>query len=115
MISYSKELVLALGSVLPIEHESFVDGKIVLPCLTYKMYDNRDTLIGDTLEYADITYMVKVWSDRVQDLEEYSLEVHQVMREHGFRRLNTNDIHANGVGQRIMIYEAISYKTNGGI
>lgn len=109
MISYSKELVVALGNILPVHHESFVDGKIKLPCLTYKMYDNRDTLVGDTIEYADITYMVKVWSDRVADLEQYSLEVHEVMKTLGFKRINTNEIYVNGVGQRIMIYEAISY------
>lgn len=114
MISYSKELVAALEGVLPVHHESFIDDKIVLPCITYKMYDNRDTLLGDTLSYASIAYMVKIWSDRVSDLEKYSLEVHDIMREHGFRRLNTNDIHSQGVGQRIMLYEGTSYNQHGG-
>ena len=110
MISYSKELRTALLTVLPTHYELFANEKIKLPCLTYKTYDNSDAQVGDTIEYANIAYMVKVWSDRVADLEQYSVEVHEGMKALGFKRTNTNEIYVNGVGQRIMIYEAISYK-----
>lgn len=112
MISFSKELFVELNRVLPTHYELFTDKEVKLPCLTYKTHDNSDAQVGDTIEYANIAYMVKVWSDRVADLDNYSLEVHEVMKALGFKRTNTNEIFANGVGQRIMIYEAISYKIN---
>lgn len=112
MISYSKELMAELDKVLPTHYELFIEGDLTLPCLTYKTYDNRDAQVGDTIEYANIAYMIKVWSDRVADLEQYSLEVHEKMKLMGFKRTNTNEMFVNGVGQRIMIYEAISYKIN---
>lgn len=111
MINYNKELVAELKKILPTHYELFVEESIKFPCITYKGHDNRDTLLGDTLEFAEMTYMIKVWSDRVSDLEQYSLEVHDSMKALGFKRINTQEIFSNGVGQRIMIFQATSYRT----
>lgn len=112
MINYNKELVEELSPILPVHYELFVDQAIKFPCITYKGHDNYDTQVGDTVEYANMSYMIKVWSDRVADLEQYGQEVHVKMRALGFKRINTQEMFVNGVGQRIMVFEATSYRNN---
>lgn len=109
MISFDTRLKTALEDVLPTHYELFVNPDTATPCITYRPYDNFDTATGDTIEYTNLTYMIKVWGKRKEDLEVYSLLVHKVMQENGFKRNNTNELFLGDMGQKIMIYEGTTY------
>lgn len=109
MISYDAQLKKELDKILPTHYELFVKPNEKTPCITYRQYDDYDTQTGDTIEYTRLTYLIKVWSPRKKELEEYALKVHKSMQEQGFRRINTNEMFVDDMGQKIMLYEGTTY------
>ena len=110
MIDYNKELVSALNTVLPTYYEMALTSKTVTPCLSYMELNNYSTTSGDTLGYSRITYQVKVWSNRVADLQRYALEVDKVLRPLGFTRISSGELYdnASSMMQKILTYEGLA-------
>lgn len=109
MISYDKTLVEALDKVLPTHYEYFIKPSTKTPCITYRQYDDYDTLTGDTIEYTQLTYLIKIWSPKKKELEDNAIILHRVMQELGFRRVSTNELFTDNMGQKIMLYEGTTY------
>jgi hypothetical protein len=63
---------------------------------------------GDTLGYSVITYQVKVWGNKIEDLQKYALEIDTVLRPLGFRRTSSNELYDRNstMIQKILTYEA---------
>ena len=110
MINYSNELVKALKTVLPTHYEMTVNSKTATPCITYMETNNYVASSGDTLGYSRITYQIKVWGNKIADLQKYALEVDAVLRPLGFKRISSRELYDNNstMIQKIMSYEALA-------
>lgn len=108
MIDYHDNLKSALNKVLPTHYEMALTSKTQTPCISYMEISNVDTVTGDTLGYSRLVYQVKVWSNRVEDLQKYSLEIDMVLRPLGFKRTGANEMHDRNstMMQKILTYEA---------
>ena len=110
MINYSNELVKALNTVLPTHYEMIINSKTPTPCITYMETNNYVAASGDTLGYSRITYQIKVWGNKIADLQKYALEVDEVLRPLGFTRISSRELYDNNstMIQKIMSYEALA-------
>lgn len=108
MIDYDKELVSALGTVLPTHHELKITSRKT-PCITYQERNNYDDATGDTIGYSRISYTIKVWGTKAE-VQQYAKEVDKVVRPLGFKRTSTNELsnHSSTMIQKIMTYEALA-------
>lgn len=113
MIDYDKELVSALNKVLPTHYELALTAKTKTPCISYQERNNYMTDTGDTLGYSKLSYTVKVWANRVEDIKKYSLQIDTTLRAIGFKRISTNELYDinSTMIQKIMVYEALASET----
>lgn len=110
MINYHSELVKALNNVLPTHYEMTLTADTKTPCISYMETNNYVSANGDTLGYSVITYQVKVWGNKIADLQKYALEVDKVLRPLGFKRTSSNELYDRNstMIQKILTYEAMA-------
>ena len=110
MINYHSELVKALNNVLPTHYEMTLTADTKTPCISYMETNNYVSANGDTLGYSVITYQVKVWGNKIADLQKYALEIDSVLRPLGFKRTNSNELYDRNstMIQKILTYEAMA-------
>lgn len=110
MINYHAELVSALKKVLPTHYEMALTSKTATPCISYMELNNYVDTNGDTLGYSRITYQVKVWGNRIEELQTYALMVDAVLRPLGFKRISSGELYDNQstMIQKILTYEALA-------
>lgn len=110
MINYHAELVKALSSVLPTHYEMTLTANTQTPCISYMETNNYVSTNGETLGYSMITYQVKVWGNKIADLQTYALEVDKVLRPLGFKRTSSNELYDRNstMIQKILTYEAMA-------
>ena len=110
MVNEHSNLVSTLESILPTHYEMVLTSKTETPCLSYLELSNVDTETGDTLGYSRIQYQVKVWSNRVKDLQEYALKVDKALRALGWKRVGSQELHDRNstMMQKILTYEALA-------
>lgn len=110
MINYHSELVKALNNVLPTHYEMTLTADTKTPCISYMETNNYVSTNGDTLGYSVITYQVKVWGNKIADLQKYALEIDSVLRPLGFKRTSSNELYDRNstMIQKILTYEAMA-------
>lgn len=110
MIDYHNSLVSALKTVLPAHYEMTLTSKTETPCISYMEMNNYVSASGDTLGYSRITYQVKVWANDIALIQRYALEIDEVLRPLGFKRIASGELHDNASSmiQKIMTYEALA-------
>ena len=110
MIDYNKELVSALKTVLPTHHELALTSQNTVPCISYQERNNYVSVNGDTRGYSIISFTVKVWANKIADIMKYAVEVDDVLRPLGFKRISTNELydHNSTMIQKIMTYECLA-------
>lgn len=112
MIDYHKEIVSALNKVLPTHYEMALTSNTKTPCISYMELNNYNAtdVIGATVGYSYITFQVKVWSDKLSDLQHFSLEIDEALRALGFKRISSGELYDNNSSmmQKILTYEAIA-------
>ena len=108
MIDFSKEIVSALKTILPVYHELHLTANTKTPCISYQQRDNAMQEHGDTIGYNRISYTVKVWGNDIAVLQDYSEQIDNVMRLLGFKRISSNELYdyQSTMIQKIMAYEA---------
>lgn len=113
MIDYHKELVSALSTVLPTHYEMALTSKTKTPCISYMELNNYVSTQGDTLGYSYITYQVKVWGNDLAQLQNYALQIDNVLRPLGWKRISSGELYDNQstMIQKIMTYEAFASET----
>ena len=114
MVDYSKQLVSALNTVLPTHYEMTLTSKTETPCISYMETNNYSSSSGDTLGYSFITYQVKVWANRIADIQHYAQEIDAVLRPLGFKRIASGELYDNAstMIQKIMTYEALALEND---
>lgn len=112
MIDFNKELVSALNTVLPTYYEMALTSKIETPCISYMETNNYSIteVLGATVGYSRITYQIKVWGNRLKNLQEYAVEIDKVLRPLGFKRVSSGELYDNNslMMQKILTYEALA-------
>lgn len=110
MINYNAILVSTLEKILPTHYEMVLTSTTKTPCISYMELSNIDTDTGNTIGYSRIQYQIKVWSNRVKDLQEYSLEIDKALRSHGWKRVGSQEIQDKNSSmlQKILTYEALA-------
>lgn len=110
MIDYHSTLVSALKTVLPTYYEMTLTGEEKTPCITFMELNNYSTNTGDTIGYSRLNYQIKVWSNNIDEIQNYSLLVDQALRPLGWRRVSSGELYDNNstMIQKIMTYEALA-------
>ena len=110
MINYHEKLVSTLNTILPTHYELILHRGLKTPCISYMEVNNAATATGDTVGYSRIQYQVKVWGNRIDELQNYALEIDKALRPLGWRRTSANELHdrESTMIQKIMTYEAIA-------
>jgi hypothetical protein len=72
MINYHPQLVGALGNILPTHYEMALTQDTETPCISYMELNNYVAEYGSNLTYTRITYQIKVWSNDIAEIQDYS-------------------------------------------
>lgn len=110
MIDYHKELVAALGNILPTYYELVLTTDTETPCISYQERNNAVDVNGDTRGYSRLSYTVKVWSNDIEELQSYALKVDAALRPLGWKRISSAelfDVNSTMI-QKILTYEALA-------
>ena len=92
MVNYKETLVNKLQSLgLPVYAEPTCTKDTKVPCITYMLRDDSAVANGTTKGYSRLYFYVKVWSNRISEIEEWSDKVDTLMREAGFTRISTSE------------------------
>lgn len=110
MIDNHKSIRTALETILPTHYELALHKGITTPCISYQETNNYIQQDGDTLGYCRLTYTVKVWGNRIEDLQRYALAIDAVLRPLGYKRISSGELYDNNstMIQKIMAYEALA-------
>jgi predicted transcriptional regulator YheO len=110
MVNYHTTLVNALNQILPTHYEMVLHSGLKTPCISYMEVNNVSTANGNTLGYSRISYQIKVWSNRIEDLQNYALEIDNTMRSLGWTRVSSGELYDNqsSMMQKILTYEALA-------
>lgn len=112
MIDYHKELVSALSAILPTHYEMALTSGTETPCISYMETNNYAATdsIGATLGYSWITYQVKIWGNNIGELQEYALQIDEVVRPLGFKRIASGELYDNSstMIQKILTYQCLA-------
>lgn len=110
MIDYSKNLVSALNQVLPTYYEMALTKETKVPCISYMEINNYVFTYASNMNYSRITYQVKVWGNKIADLQKYALQIDEVLRPLGFVRISSGELYDNQstMIQKILTYEALA-------
>jgi hypothetical protein len=110
MIDYHAELVSALKTILPVHYERALTAETKTPCISYMELTNVDTVTGDTLGYSEISYQVKVWANKISDIQNYTLQVDRTLRPLGWKRVGSAEL---GDKNSTMIQKVLTYQALG--
>lgn len=109
MIDYHADLVKALDEVLPTHYEMTLTADTETPCISYMELNNSSSTLGETMEYSNISYQVKVWDIDIAEIQKYALMVDDVLRPLGFRRTASIELYDRNSAmiQKVMTYEGL--------
>lgn len=109
MVNYHEALVTSLKSILPTHYEMTLHSGLATPCISYMEKNNYVQSNGDTLGYSVVTYQIKVWSNKLSELQQYALEIDNALRPLGWKRTSSGELYDNesAMIQKIMTYEAL--------
>lgn len=110
MIDFHKDIVTALKTILPTHYEMTLHKGTKTPCISYMELSNVATETGDTLGYSRIQYQIKVWGNDISLLQKYALQIDNVLRPLGWKRVSTNELYDRNstMIQKILGYEALA-------
>ncbi len=111
MIDFHSKIVEALQKTgLPVHYEMTLHSGLSTPCVSYMELSNVAAEEGDTLGYSRIQYQVKVWGERIADLQRYALQIDELLRPLGFKRISCGELYDmnSSMIQKIMSYEALA-------
>lgn len=113
MIDYHAEMVSALKTILPVHYERALTAETKTPCISYMELTNVDNAVGDTIGYSDISFQVKVWSNKISEIQKYALQVDQTLRPLGWKRVGSAELGDKNstMIQKILTYQALGRET----
>ena len=110
MINYHAELVSTLNSILPTHYELLLHRGLATPCISYMEVNNYENEVGDTLGYSSIEYQIKIWGNKIDELQEYALQIDKALRPLGFKRTSSGELYDR---ESTMIQKILTYRAKG--
>ena len=112
MIDFHKDLVKALNTVLPTHYEMTLTSGTKTPCISYMETNNYVVAEGEYKGYSRVSYQVKVWANDISLIQKYALEVAEVLRPLGFKRVASGELYDNNSSmiQKVMTFEALGFE-----
>ena len=113
MVNYHQSLFDKLKTSFPdirVEYELFVDSSTPLPCITYMGANNMSYLKGDTLQFSNLSYYIKVWGNSLSETLPIMERVDDKMREWCFTRESSNELSFNTNICLISLYSGIGFE-----
>ena len=114
MVNYHAEfrqLLMEAANGVEVYYEAFAE-KEATPCISYMETNNyaATETLGATVGYSRITYQVKVWGNDIAELQKYALQIDNVLRPLGFKRVASGELYDNNstMIQKILTYEALA-------
>lgn len=113
MIDYNKKIVAALKTIgIPVHYELFLNSGLEVPCISYMELTNyveQQTFDLGT-DVCKISFQVKVWGTRIEDLQKYAKEIDVVMRNMYFVRTSSVELHDpnSAMMQKVLTYDCIA-------
>ena len=114
MIDYHKNLISALQTIgIDVHYEMTLTSKTTTPCISYMEINNYVSINGETLGYSRIAYQIKVWGNKIEDLQRYAQMIDEVLRPLGWKRTSSGELYDNQstMIQKILTYEALASET----
>lgn len=112
MIDYHKELVKALESILPTHYEMVLKSDLETPCISYMEINNYSETepLAHSIGYSRISYQIKVWGNKIADLQKYALMIDSALRPLGWKRVSSGELYdrESTMVQKILTYEALA-------
>ena len=112
MIDYNKEIVKALNPILPTHYEMILHSGLKTPCYSYMEINNYLTtdVINFTLGYSRITYQIKVWASRIEDIQRFAALADEALRKIGLKRVSSGELYDKNSSmiQKIMTFECLT-------
>ena len=111
MIDYHSTLLSALKEILPTHYEMTLHSGLKTPCISYMELYNAATDEGDTLGYSRLQYQIKVWSNKIADLQKYALQIDAALRPLGWKRITSVELYDpnSTMMQKVMTFEATGF------
>lgn len=92
---------------IPVVVEAFLTKDTTYPCITYNIENDVQDATGDTLGYSNIYYTIKVWGNRVAEVDSIAIDADGIMRSLGFRRTGTTSVSVDNLYNRTLRYRAL--------
>lgn len=113
MIDAKKFLLEKLNTVsAPVVYELFINENTTFPCISYIQAGDDSLYSGDTLNVANISFLIKVYSRTVSELESIAHEVDMALK--GWRRSGGNETVLNNIIIKNLIYTVDGIERLGG-
>ena len=93
---------------LPVYYELFIGTSVEIPAISYLEIGDNDLAVGDTLEYSNKTFQIKMWSKSISEIAANLAIIDSKLKEIGLRRTFATEQIADGVITKIMRYEGIA-------
>lgn len=116
MIDFNTQIVSALKTILPTHYEMTLKSGMATPCISYMETNNyqvTDITGRISLGYSRITYQIKVWATDIKTIQKYALEIDNVLRPLGWKRVAAGELYDKNSSmiQKILTYEALASET----
>lgn len=94
-------------------YELFVNEQTVVPCVSYVQFSDNATYDGQNLRYYDVSFLVKIYSYRIEELEDLSTEVDRLLAGK-FKRSGGSEFLLGDIIVKNLYYTATIKETNNG-
>ena len=112
MINIKAQVVAALTLLnIPVQYELFTHENITVPSISYLELTNNGRLSGDTIQYDDVNFQIKLWAKDVQYLSEKTLLINSAMEALGFTREFAQEVVFKGTISKVMRFRCITTNT----
>lgn len=95
--AYIQEHLLELG--LPVYNELKVQKTTGIPCITWRLDNDMNNVVGDNLSFNWIQFSVKIWCNDLAVIAQHTEPLSLLMKELGFQQIGSNQLTAGGVTQ----------------
>lgn len=107
MIDVKIDVVTALeGLGYQTYYEAFIGSDVAIPALSYMEVSDVDDKVGDTIEYSDKIFQIKIWSKRVSEISTMATAIDAEMKTLGFRRIFADEFPVDGIINKVLRYRA---------
>lgn len=110
MVDYHTTLYTALSTIgPPVDYEMFLHSGLSTPRISYMELINVIEEQTDVSDVSRIQVQVKVWANEISDLQTYAVEIDSVMREDGWQRVSSAELHDpnSAMMQKVLTYEKL--------